>query len=95
MFWLCVTRHSSKLYVSARSAISSICAELASARDAANRLQADNRDRIAGLFVRMGILVEPDGEIGVGAVDIVGPAGFKRRVFEIGLDAFELGGGER
>jgi hypothetical protein len=39
------------------------------ARNAANRLQADIDDGIAGLLVRLHILVEPDREIGIAAVD--------------------------
>ncbi len=42
------------------------------------------RDRVA---------VDPDGEIGVAAVDLLACAGFEQRVLEIGPDPFELGEG--
>src|SRR3546814_10634192 len=56
-------------------------------RSAADGLEADVGDRIAGRLVRDDLLVDPQREVGVGPVDVVGQPGLERRRREIGGDA--------
>ncbi len=61
------------------------------AGNAADRLEADVGDGVAGLLVRLDVLRHPDREIGVGQVDLVAQPGLECRRGEIGRDPLELG----
>jgi hypothetical protein len=63
------------------------------AGDLADRLQADVDDRMARTLVRLDVLVDPDCEIGIAAVDLVGRIGCECGFAEEGGDPRELGGG--
>src|SRR5690606_29554712 len=56
------------------------------AADAADRLQADIRDRIARRLVRDHLLVDPESKVGVRSVDLVREARFKGGRCKIGRD---------
>src|SRR3546814_4189258 len=56
-------------------------------RSSADGLEADVGDRIAGRLVRDDLLVDPQREVGVGPVDVVGQPGLERRRREVGGDA--------
>src|SRR3546814_4651915 len=61
------------------------------AADAVDGLEADVGDRIAGRLVRGGLAIDPQGEIGVRSIDLVGESGFERRRRKIRGDAIEFG----
>src|SRR3546814_11967321 len=58
---------------------------------AVDGLEADVGDRIAGRLVRGGLAIDPQGEIGVRSIDLVGESGFERRRRKIRGDAIEFG----
>ena len=63
------------------------------AGNAADGLQADDGGHVSVGLVRNRIAVDPEGEIGIGAVDVIGQVRFEKRVLEEGPDTLELGEG--
>src|SRR3546814_7204188 len=71
--------------------ISDWSSDVCSSDLAVDGLEADVGDRIAGRLVRGGLAIDPQGEIGVRSIDLVGESGFERRRRKIRGDAIEFG----